>query len=163
MNNKFLRGMTTEAGVCGVACVPAPAAHVNSSGLGIDGQSRGGKGLSRGEILNLFLQDSPGFDSLMREFKERRLPDTDCIALLAYEGEPLDAQIRRHCLNLQAMLFALNVFSGAKLPDEVTAAFFKAAGALHYALFHHGDYVRNESYAADSCNISKRVLRAQSS
>lgn len=94
----------------------------------------------RAAILNLFLQDNPAFEVHLRELKARKLPDNDRIVRKSYEEEPLAAQIERHCLHLQAVLFNLSVFPDIVLPDEVLEAYFEATGNLVHAIFYLSEY-----------------------
>ncbi len=104
--------------------------------LSMDNENRDEDSDRRRAILNLFAGDNPAFEVCLRNLQDRDLADNDRIALKAYEGEPLAAQIERHCLNLQSVLFALSVFPEVKIPDEVLDGFFEMAGELIYVLHH---------------------------
>jgi len=99
----------------------------------------------RRAILNLFAEDNPAFEVCLRNLRDRGLADNDRIALKLYEGEPLAAQIERHCLNLQSVLFTISVFPEAKIPDEVLEGFFEMAGALIYVLHHLAEGVGDDA------------------
>jgi len=90
----------------------------------------------RSAVLKLFLEDNPAFEVCLRNLQDRNLPDNDRIALKAYKDEPLAAQIKRYCLNLQSVLFTLSVFPDVEIPDEVLDGFFEMAGELIYVLHH---------------------------
>ncbi len=98
-----------------------------------------GDAARRREILNLFLEDNPAFEVCLRNLKDRDFPDSDRIALKAYDDEPLAARIERYCLNLQSVLFTLSVFPEVKIPDVVLDGFFDITGELVYALHHLAD------------------------
>jgi len=102
----------------------------------------------RRAILNLFVKDNPAFEVCLRNLQDRGLPDNDRITLKLYEGEPLNAQIERYCLNLQSVLFTLSVFPQVKIPDEVLDGFFDMTGALIYVLCHLADYVNDDTNEA---------------
>ncbi|HED34300.1 MAG TPA: hypothetical protein ENJ08_08830 [Gammaproteobacteria bacterium] len=99
----------------------------------------------RSAILKLFLEDNPAFEVCLRNLQDRDLPDNDRIALKAYKDEPLAAQIKRYCLNLQSVLFTLSVFPDAKIPDEVLDGFFDMAGELIYVLHHLAEAVKDDA------------------
>ncbi|HED35569.1 MAG TPA: hypothetical protein ENJ08_15340 [Gammaproteobacteria bacterium] len=99
----------------------------------------------RRRVLNLFLEDNPAFEVRLRHLQDRELPDNDRIALKAYEDEPLAPQIKRHCLNLQSVLFTLSVFPEVKIPDEVLDGFFEMAGELIYVLHHLAEGVGDDA------------------
>ena len=99
----------------------------------------------RRRVLNLFAGDNPAFEVCLRHLQDRDLADNDRIALKAYAGEPLAAQIERHCLNLQSVLFTLSVFPEVKIPDEVLDGFFEMAGELIYVLHHLAEGVGDDA------------------